>query len=96
MSLIEELFLINKKEIQEVKEEFGGRIKTKNVSGITYSFVSCTLSQAQSFSASNGELRFITDARKSGETAGNGTGLPAFYDEGSLSWVDFLGTAITV
>lgn len=33
------------------------------------------------------EVRFITDGRKQGETAGNGTGVPCYYDSASDSWL---------
>ncbi len=34
----------------------------------------------------NGSLAFATDGRRSGESAGNGTGLPAWFDEANDRW----------
>lgn len=34
-------------------------------------------------------VRYISDGRKSGEGAGAGTGLPAWYDASSDSWLTF-------
>ena len=34
----------------------------------------------------NGSLAFAIDGRRSGEGAGNGTGLPCWYDEANTRW----------
>lgn len=36
-----------------------------------------------------GDVLFITNGRKSGETAGNGTGIPAYYNAVTDSWLRF-------
>ncbi len=95
MSLVEKLYNKNKKQIDEVNNKVN-RLKDSKTSGFTYGFVSSTLSEAQATTTTIFTLRFITDARKSGEGVGNGTGLPAFYDPDSSTWVDFSGVAITV
>lgn len=41
----------------------------------------------------NGAQAFITDGRKSGEGAGNGTGVLCWYDEASGAWIDPRTTA---
>lgn len=96
MNLLEKLFDDNKKQISKVNEEVDIIRKQNTVSGISYGFVECTLSEAQAFTTLNFEVRFITNARKSGEGVGLGTGLPAFYDASSSSWLDFTGSVIQV
>lgn len=96
MSLIEELFKINKKSIKDLNTGIQDIKSTKQVSSFTNSFVSSTLAEAQAFSPVTTEYKHITNARKSGETAGNGTGLPAFYDISSGVWCDFTGSPIQV
>lgn len=36
----------------------------------------------------SGAQAFCSDGRKTGETAGNGTGVPVWYDEASATWID--------
>ena len=94
-TIIEELFNRNKKRIEENAYEIG-KIKNNPVSSFTYSFAKSTLAEAQQFTLTDVQFRFITNARKSGEGAGLGTGLPAFYDPSSGNWKDFTGTDIIV
>jgi len=54
------------------------------------------LAEALQFDTVNTEYRHITNARKSGEGVGVGTGLPAFYDISSGVWCDFMGNPIQV
>ena len=37
----------------------------------------------------SGALAFAIDGRRSGESAGNGTGLPCWYDEANTRWSVF-------
>lgn len=47
--------------------------------------------------AGDGDQLFITDGRKSGESAGAGTGVPAYYNAATNSWLKFSDdTAVTV
>ncbi len=41
----------------------------------------------------NGDLLFITNGRKTGEGAGSGTGIPAYYDANSNTWRRFYDDA---
>ena len=95
MSFLEEMFKENEKRIKKVTEKVSGFENGIAISGLTYGFVECTLSEAQAFSTTTLEYRHISDARKSGEGVGLGTGLPAFYDVSSASWVDLMGNVIT-
>lgn len=71
--------------------------QNSDVVGAAYGFPVSTLANAPL--AADGQItyavRFISDARKSGEGVGLGTGLPAFYDPASDSWLDFTGVGIT-
>jgi hypothetical protein len=96
MSVIEELFEINKREIQQNRDDIKVIQQDKPVSGFTYGFIESTLAEALAFPTTTWEVRIITNARKSGEGAGVGTGLPAFYDPSSAAWLDFSGSAIIV
>lgn len=98
MNLIEELFKKNKNYISQVDARLSKVSEDKEVSSFTYSFVKSTLAEANGFEPVDLQIRFITDARKSGEGAGNGTGLPAFWDYQSVTpeWVDFMGNPIQV
>lgn len=45
--------------------------------------------------ASNGSIIYVTDGRKTGESAGSGTGVPAYYSNGQ--WLTFSGdVAVTI
>ena len=61
------------------------------VSGQTWTFPTSTLANAPL--AADGltayAVRFISDGRKSGETAGNGTGVPAYYNPATNTWLAF-------
>lgn len=46
--------------------------------------------------AANGQFAFASNARKPGEGAGVGTGLPAFFDSATSTWLSYAGTALTV
>lgn len=96
MSLIEELYKKQKREIEEVKSDVTKLSKSSEVSSFAYGFVSSTLAEAIASNPSTFQVRFITNGRKSGETAGNGTGVPAYYDSNSSSWLNFYdnGTVI--
>lgn len=96
MSMLEILFEKNDSKIEELSTRVSIVEGQSAVSGLTYSFVVCTLSEAQAFGATSTEYRHISDARKSGEGVGVGTGLPAFYDVSSGVWVDMLGSPITI
>lgn len=97
-SLLEKLFERNQELINKNTESISKVSEKSNVSGFTYSFIQSTYAEAVASNPSNYTIRFITNARKSGETAGNGTGLPAYYDPNILTpnWVDFSGNTIQV
>lgn len=95
-TVLEELFDMQDAKIEALKTNLNERTNDNFASSFAYSFVDMTLAEATTFGTVPRRMYFITNARKSGETAGNGTGLPAFYDEDSASWVDFAGNAITV
>jgi hypothetical protein len=44
----------------------------------------------------NGQMAFASNARKPGQGAGAGTGLPVFFDSASATWLTAAGVAITV
>lgn len=96
MFFIDELFKQNKRNIESFNNQFSDINSSKQVSSFTYCFVSCTLAEALQFDTVTTEYRHITDARKSGEGAGLGTGLPAFYDVDTSVWCDFMGNPIQV
>jgi len=96
MSMLERLFERNEEKIKEVSTRISVVEGQSAISGMTYSFVVCTLAEAQAFGATSTEYRHISNARKSGEGVGVGTGLPAFYDVSSGVWVDMSGSPITV
>lgn len=43
----------------------------------------------------NGRMAFVSDGRKSGEGAGLGTGVPAYYDATAGDWLNFFDNAVT-
>ena len=96
MSMLEILFEKNGSKIKELSTKVSTIEGQSSVSGLTYSFVVCTLSEAQAFGTTSTEYRHISDARKSSEGVGFGTGLPAFYDVSSGVWVDMSGSPITI
>ena len=59
------------------------------IAGVTSTFEIMTLADAPL--AADGmlayEVRFISDGRKQGEGAGNGTGVPAYYDPAQDAWL---------
>lgn len=63
-----------------------------------YAFPQTTLANAPlaADGMTTAEMRFITDGRKGGESAGNGTGVPAYYDPTSDSWLNFYDNAAVV
>lgn len=90
------IFKENQAQIDSINEEVKSIKDSIVVSDFTYGFVKVTYAEAVALGVTKTQYYHITDARKSGEGAGNGTGLPAFYDESSSSWVDMLGNPITV
>lgn len=98
ISLIEELFKKNKERIDNNKTSIDRLRESGEVSSFTYSFVQSTLTEANAFTPVDLQVRFITNARKSGEGVGAGTGLPAFWDYQAVTpqWVDFMGNPIQV
>jgi hypothetical protein len=44
----------------------------------------------------NGAMGFATDGRKDGEGAGDGTGIPVWWDEASSSWRTYTTGAAAV
>jgi hypothetical protein len=44
----------------------------------------------------NGRVAFVTNGRKSGEGAGAGTGVPAYYDAAAAAWLNFFDNLATV
>ncbi len=95
-SILELAFAKNQERIDKINEDIKEQDSSYFVSQTTYSFVACTLAEALQFGDVPRQLRFITNARKSGEGVGAGTGLPAFYNDATNTWVDFMGNAITV
>lgn len=63
----------------------------ETISGVAYQFPLSTLAAAPL--AADGLVtyacRFISDGRKTGEGAGLGTGVPAYYDPTTDSWRNF-------
>lgn len=63
----------------------------ENVTGVAFQFPISLLADAPL--AVDGmttyACRFISDGRKSGEGAGTGTGVPAFYDPTTDTWLNF-------
>lgn len=70
----------------------------ENISGVAFQFPVSTLATAPL--AADGmttyAARFISDGRKSGEGAGLGTGVPAYYDAATDSWLNFRDDAAVV
>lgn len=65
-------------------------------SEITGGFIRRTAAELAALTAYNGMVAYCTDGRKSGEGAGNGTGVPVYYDETTGDWLVFRdGTAVT-
>ena len=52
-----------------------------------------TLAELPVSGVQNGAQAFATDGRKSGEGAGDGTGLAVWFDEASATWIDPRTTA---
>lgn len=69
--------------------------KRDEASGKTYAFASCTLQEAKDSNTKSLKVMFIVDVRKPGEGAGNGTGLPCFFDPQSENWLTFNGELAT-
>lgn len=69
-------------ELQPIQEAIDS-----DVTGTAYAFPKYTVAQLPTISEFM--VAFASDGRKSGETAGNGTGVPVFYDSNSAKWLTF-------
>jgi hypothetical protein len=68
--------------------------KNINASGFSYSFATYTVNDLPSVTSFM--VAFATDGRKSGESVGNGTGVPVYYDTSSSSWLTFFDNTVVV
>lgn len=59
-----------------------------NVSGITYGFVAYAVADLP-ISVSSFQVAYASNGRKAGETAGNGTGVPVWFNAATNQWVTF-------
>ena len=59
----------------------------RDVSGSAFGFPSYTVSELPSITKNM--VAFATDGRKQGDSSGNGTGVPVWFDEDSQTWVTF-------
>lgn len=93
--MLDRLFKMQQTQIDGIQRDIDNTRSDSNTVGLAYSFIKSTLAEANATVITDFECRIITNARKSGEGAGLGTGLPAFFDPNSSSWLDFSGAAIT-
>lgn len=95
MNAIDIVWMQLQSEIQTLTRRVTNLEQRSEITGETFSFPMSTLAGAPL--AADGmnafAVRFITDGRKSGETAGNGTGIPAYYNPATNNWRRFYDDA---
>lgn len=70
-----------KRQIKDIQKELANR-EAESVPKVAYSDLPYASDGMNSFA-----LRYVTNGRKQGEGAGNGTGVPAYYDSTSDAWL---------
>lgn len=70
-----------KKQIKDIQNELSNR-QAESFPSLAYADLPYASDGMASFA-----LRYVTNGRKVGEGAGNGTGCPAYYDSTSDSWL---------
>lgn len=73
--------------IRQIEKKLENIVNLSRRSEITGGFIRRTVTQLNALTAYNGMVAYATDGRKQGEGAGNGTGVPVYYDETSGDWI---------
>ena len=82
------------REQEERQEEINRLLRdNQNVVGTAYSFAEYTVSELPS-TLTEFQLGYASNALKSGETSGNGTGCPVWYDPSSSQWKTFYDNSV--
>lgn len=88
MSAIERMWVFLQRQIDELGQRVEDLEARSGVANTTFAFNESTLANAPTGMTTNAQW-FITDGRKQGEGAGNGTGIPAYYDVATSAWVRY-------
>lgn len=95
MRAAEIVYLLLLDDLDKVRSEIL-ELRSRNTATIAYGYESRAFAELPTGLMYN-QVYWVSDARKAGETAGNGTGVPAIYDVSSSTWLSlFTGSAISV
>lgn len=82
------IFDETKKQQKLQREQTKELLDNINGTGFSYTFAEYTVSQLPN-SLVAFQVAYASNARKSGETVGNGTGIPCWYDSSDNKWKTF-------
>lgn len=81
--------------INRVSAELQTTRQNQDVTGKAYAFPSFTVANLPTSTNLVGfTVAFATDGRKSGETAGNGTGTPVWFNTNTNEWLTFYDNSV--
>jgi len=75
--------------IKRLEKRLDNLLNLTRRSEVTGGLIRRTVSELNALTAYNGMVAYATDGLKSGETTGNGTGVPVYYDEITGDWLLF-------